>query len=112
MTYRDGRGRVRAARARVIGVAAAFALALTPLYPVVSSADAPTALAFDGVDDHVSFGDPAALDLRGFTLEAWVRWDGPGVAISTGRGGVPDAVPILTHGVAQSKPPATGRRWT
>jgi hypothetical protein len=88
---------------RAIVLAGLCALALVPLRPVVSGAVGPDALAFDGVDDHVSFGDPAALDLRGFTLEAWVRWDGPGVAISTGRGGVPDAVPILTHGVAQSE---------
>jgi concanavalin A-like lectin/glucanase superfamily protein/List-Bact-rpt repeat protein/fibronectin type III domain protein len=63
---------------------------------------APTfALSFGG-NTYVTFGDPAALDLAQFTLECWFRRDGAGATTSTGSGGVPDAVPLVTHGTSQS----------
>lgn len=45
----------------------------------------------------VNLGDPAALDLAQFTVETWVRRDGPGTPTNTGTGGV-TAVPLVTHG--------------
>ncbi|HKK73050.1 MAG TPA: LamG-like jellyroll fold domain-containing protein [Candidatus Krumholzibacteria bacterium] len=54
-------------------------------------------LGFAGSNAYVDFGDPAALDLATFTLEGWVRRDGPGVAASTGSGGV-SAIPLITKG--------------
>jgi len=49
---------------------------------------APTALALDGLDDHVAMGAAPTLGLTTFTLEAWVRRDGAGIEASTGSGGV------------------------
>jgi hypothetical protein len=56
------------------------------------------ALAFDGTDAYVTFGDPPALHLRTFTIECWFRRDAHAPATSTGTGGIPDAVPLLTKG--------------
>lgn len=90
-------------RVVVFAVIPAIIVVLAPLRVMPSVASAPIALDLDGLDDHVAFGDPPALDLARFTIEAWFRWDGPGTATSTGRKGVPDAVPLVTHGVAQSE---------
>ena len=59
------------------------------------------ALAFSG-STYVNFGDPAALDLPQFTLETWFRRDGAGTTVSTGSGGVTDAIPLVTHGTSQA----------
>ncbi|MGE5180169.1 MAG: LamG-like jellyroll fold domain-containing protein [Bacteroidota bacterium] len=59
------------------------------------------ALAFNG-STYVSFGDPAALDLPAFTLETWFRRDGAGTTVSTGSGGVTDAIPLVTHGTSEA----------
>lgn len=61
--------------------------------------DGPTthALSFDGVDDYVTMGDAKVLGLSQFTLEAWIRRDGPGLTASTGVGGL-RLVPIVGKG--------------
>lgn len=56
-----------------------------------------SALALDGVDDHVSMGAAPALGLAELTLEAWVRRDGLGEEMGTGVGGV-RVVPIAGKG--------------
>lgn len=60
-----------------------------------------SALVFDGVDDHVTMGDPQALGLTTFTLEAWVRRDGTGKELSSGVGGL-HLVPIVGKGRGES----------
>jgi hypothetical protein len=58
-----------------------------------------SALDFDGVNDYVTFGTAAALGLANFTLEAWVKIEGPGVVhTSTGTGGLSNVIPIVTKG--------------
>jgi hypothetical protein len=61
--------------------------------------DAPTssALAFDGIDDHVTMGVAPELGLETFTLEAWIRRDASGSEAGTGSGGV-QLVPIVAKG--------------
>ncbi|HET9681388.1 MAG TPA: LamG-like jellyroll fold domain-containing protein, partial [Candidatus Limnocylindrales bacterium] len=59
------------------------------------------ALAFNG-STYVNLGDPAALDLPAFTLETWFRRDGAGTTVSTGSGGVTDAIPLVTHGTSEA----------
>lgn len=59
--------------------------------------DGSSALAFDGVDDHVAMGGSAALGLATFTVEAWVRRDGDGSTAGTGVGGL-SLVPIAGKG--------------
>lgn len=57
-------------------------------------------LAFDGVNDYVTFGQAAGLGTRTFTLEAWVYWTGRGVPVSTGSGGV-NALPVIAKLVGE-----------
>jgi hypothetical protein len=59
------------------------------------------ALSFDGSDDHVTFGDAAALKLSTFTLECWFRREAGGTGASTGVGGV-TGIPLITKGRGQS----------
>jgi hypothetical protein len=56
-----------------------------------------SSLVFDGVDDHVTMGVAPELGLDKFTVEAWVRRDGRGVAMGTGVGGL-SLVPIVGKG--------------
>ena len=59
------------------------------------------ALDFAGAT-YVSFGDPAVLDLATFTVECWFRRDGTGTTVSTGTGGVANAIPLVTKGTSES----------
>jgi hypothetical protein len=60
------------------------------------------ALLFDGVDDYVAMGVAPQLGLAEFTLEAWVRRDGPGVVASTGANGV-SATPVIAKGLREDE---------
>ncbi|HEU4334651.1 MAG TPA: LamG-like jellyroll fold domain-containing protein, partial [Candidatus Eisenbacteria bacterium] len=86
--------RVRAANAFGTSNAAGPACATTP-------EAASLGLSFGG-STYVTFGDPAALDLAAFTIECWFRRDGAGTIVSTGSGGVTDAIPLVTHGTSQA----------
>jgi hypothetical protein len=55
------------------------------------------ALAFDGVDDHVTLGAAPQLGLTTLTIETWVRRDGAGTTYGTGVGGL-QMVPIAGKG--------------
>jgi hypothetical protein len=70
-----------------------------PVVPACDDAPAPvrSALGFDGVDDHVTMGVAPGLGLEAFTVEAWVRRDGPGQEMGTGSGGL-RLVPIAGKG--------------
>jgi fibronectin type 3 domain-containing protein len=60
------------------------------------------ALSFDGVNDHVTFGQATTtLGASQFTLETWFRRAGAGVGTSTGSGGIASAVPLIAKGRAQ-----------
>jgi hypothetical protein len=52
---------------------------------------------FDGVNDHVTFGNNPALGLSSFTLELWFRREGPGVGASSGSGGI-TVEPLISKG--------------
>jgi hypothetical protein len=56
-----------------------------------------SALALDGVGDHVTMGVAPELGLETFTLEAWIRRDGAGSEAGTGSGGV-SVVPVVAKG--------------
>lgn len=65
-----------------------------------------TALSFDGVDDHVTFGAAPALNVGqtgdpGFTLECWFNQEGPGVRSGSGSGGV-NGTPLFGKGRGES----------
>ena len=55
-------------------------------------------LQFDGVDDYVTFGAAPALSLSNFTLEVWFKRTGTGVSVSTGGGGLSNAIPLIDKG--------------
>ena len=57
---------------------------------------------FGGTNAYVSFGNPTALGLTQFTLEAWIYKTGNGVTVSTGTGGV-IAQPVITKGRDESE---------
>ena len=75
----------------VPALAGMFLLAAAP------SAFAGSAVALDGVNDHVTFGPAPALGASTVTLETWFKRSAAGVATSTGSGGV-SAVPLVTKG--------------
>lgn len=65
----------------------------TNQFPVSSALD------FDGLNDYVSFGAAPALGLANFTLEAWIKIEGPGVVHpTTGTGGLANVIPVVTKG--------------
>jgi len=56
------------------------------------------ALHFDGVDDHVAFGNASNLGLSTFTIEVRFKRTGAGLSTSTGVDGLDDAIPLITKG--------------
>jgi len=62
-------------------------------------------LFFDGVDDHVTFGDNPALKLSTFTIECWFKREAGGIAAGTGSGGV-SAIPLIAKGRGEADTPA------
>ena len=59
----------------------------------------------------MSFGDPAALDLATFTIETWFKRTGAGVSNTTGTAGIPNAIPLVTHGAPQSEGSNVDANW-
>lgn len=60
----------------------------------------PEALDLGSANAYVALGDTA--DTAQFTLEAWIRRDGAGTAISSGSGGE-TIVPVITNGTADAE---------
>ena len=54
-------------------------------------------LAFNGVDQYVTFGVATNLGASNLTLEVWFNWTGGGAVASTGSGGV-SAIPLIAKG--------------
>lgn len=83
-------------RARAIDDGGAFSSS-TPSTLTITPTPGTGGLYFDGVDDHVTFGNHAALKLSTFTLECWFKREAGGVAAGTGSGGI-SAIPLITKG--------------
>ncbi|MCB9333943.1 MAG: DNRLRE domain-containing protein, partial [Lewinellaceae bacterium] len=62
-------------------------------------------LDFDGSTNYVDCGNPAALHVTDFTLEAWIKIEGTGASVSTGTNGVLDFVPIVSKGRGDTEDP-------
>lgn len=77
----------RARRVRALAVFAAAAVCAAGLAATQASATPIpgtfAALEFDGVNDYVTFGNPASLRLSTFTVETWFKREGAGVATTT-----------------------------
>jgi VCBS repeat-containing protein len=67
----------------------------------VSPASSNTAVDLNGSSAFVALGQAPGLGSATFTLEAWFKREGAGVATSTGSGGV-TAIPLVTKGMAQA----------
>lgn len=61
--------------------------------------------------DYITFGDPSKLDLAHFTIETWFNRTGPGIAYTTGVGGLSQAIPLVTHGSPQSDGSNIDENW-
>src|SRR4051812_37061610 len=62
------------------------------------SAQTPGGLAFDGVNDYVTFGSASSLGVSNFTVECWFNRQGTGATTGTGTSGLTAAVPLVTKG--------------
>ncbi|MEA2622083.1 MAG: hypothetical protein QOH61_993, partial [Chloroflexota bacterium] len=71
-----------------------------------ATAPAGAGVHFDGSNDYVTFGTAAGLGATSFTLETWFRRTGAGVGVTTGTGGIPSAIPLVTKGGAEAETPA------
>ena len=72
-----------------------------PEAPSCPSEQGPTgALALDGKDSYATTGAKPEFGLAKFTIEAWVRRDGDGVAATSGAGGL-TLVPIASKGLGE-----------
>ena len=60
---------------------------------------------------YVTFGDPDKLDLAQFTVETWFMRTGVGTPNTTGTGGIPNLVPLLTHGAPQAENSNVDANW-
>lgn len=72
----------------------------SPFAPITNAYNA--SLNFGGTNGYVTFGNPAALGLSTFTVEAWIYKTGSGVTVSTGGGGI-TAQPIVAKGRDESE---------
>ena len=78
--------------------------ARTYAHPIVYTVTPPGGsggLYFNGVNEYVGLGDPAAIKLSTFTLETWFRRVGTGITTTTGAGGV-IAAPLISKGRDQA----------
>ena len=71
-----------------------------------------SALHFDGVDDHVTFGPAPDLGVTTFTIETWFRRDGAGIAAATSGGttGI-TAIPLVTKGRSETDGSNVDMNW-
>lgn len=67
---------------------------------------AQSALQFNGTSQYATMGSTSTLNGTSFTVECWFRRDGAGTPASTGTGGLPNAVPLVTKGAAEAESPA------
>ncbi len=83
---------------------ASFAKALVP--------GSEASLTFNGTSQYVGFGDAPEVGLQSFTIETWFRRTGNGVSITTGTGGIPAIVPLVTKGRGEGEtPPNINTNW-
>ena len=57
-------------------------------------------LNFGTQNAYASFGNPAPLGLTQFTIETWFKRVGTGVPVTTGNGGIANAIPLITKGTS------------
>ena len=86
-----------------VTVSDGFLVATDTFTWTVSDPPSGSALDFDGIDDHVTFGAAPNLNSNTFTIETWFRRDGAGTPASTsGSPGGVTAIPLVTKGLSES----------
>jgi len=68
---------------------------------LAKQAAAQTGLTFNGTNSYVAMGAAPGLNSTSFTIEAWFKREGTGIATSTGTGGL-FAIPLVAKGRAES----------
>jgi Concanavalin A-like lectin/glucanases superfamily/Secretion system C-terminal sorting domain len=76
-----------------------FFIVLCFLFPCISNGQS---IKLNGTSQYGNAGNAASLHLTSFTLEAWIKIDGSGTTVSTGTGGITNAVPIITKGRSET----------
>ncbi|MCB0119542.1 MAG: hypothetical protein KDD72_10975, partial [Anaerolineales bacterium] len=61
------------------------------------------ALQFNGSNQYVTFGTGNALAYPVYTVETWFKRTGTGVGVTTGGGGIPSAIPLITKGTSEAE---------
>ncbi|HEX8678001.1 MAG TPA: LamG-like jellyroll fold domain-containing protein, partial [Segetibacter sp.] len=80
-------------------------------YTIQAASSVNQSLTFNGSNNYVSFGiadsstGTQSLNLTTFTLEAWVKKEGTGIAATSGSGGI-TAYPVITKGMAEADAPS------
>ncbi len=59
---------------------------------------------------YLNLGNDPSLHLTNFTLEAWIKIEGPGVSVTSGSGGV-DIAPILAKGKGEVEDPVKDENY-
>ncbi len=66
-------------------------------------------LSFNGTNQYVTSGvtpSNSILNTPTFTVETWFKRTGTGIPITTGSGGIPAAIPLITKGTSEGETPA------
>ncbi|NOT35086.1 MAG: hypothetical protein HOP12_13125 [Candidatus Eisenbacteria bacterium] len=66
-------------------------------------AESNQALDFSAAGTHVALGIAPSLNAAQFTVECWFRRDGAGTGTNSGAGGIPDVIPLVAKGRAESE---------
>ena len=61
------------------------------------------ALQLNGTSQYATLGSTTQLRSATFTVELWFKRTGAGIGTNTGTGGIPDAIPLITKGRAESE---------
>ncbi|HYM80473.1 MAG TPA: LamG-like jellyroll fold domain-containing protein, partial [Candidatus Limnocylindria bacterium] len=93
----------RTPRLTTAALSSALALTALALILIAPLARAQTGVQFDGSNDYITFGAASPLGAPTFTLEVWFKRTATGIATSTGTGGIPSAIPLLTKGRGEAE---------
>jgi hypothetical protein len=73
----------------------------TNVLHIITSSYQNNAVNFDASSSYVTFGTGTALNTPTFTVETWFKRTGAGVSVTTGNGGIPDAIPLIAKGTSE-----------
>jgi hypothetical protein len=75
----------------------------TNVLHVITLAYQNNAVNFDGNNAYITTGTGITLNTPTFTVETWFKRTATGVSVTTGTGGIPDAIPLITKGTSETE---------